>query len=535
MGEPQEYTDAKNNLVLFRKKIFEEQISGRVKALLDANHDTLEKFGGVVDGLSVIPYMFGNVKQKAIALRLSGNDVGEGVVAQSKTTFAIGKGTYPTNPPYNVAQRELPEVDYFVYTPPADMSLIEKTTEAVWSNLFVLQVDKGMFKEVPDVQNVMYDYYKFVPIARCKVEISLTDPKSEFVNWVKLSGEATVLLCSVTKNGTTTILDYDLYVFIDANYHGEDGTMGIVPLAMVVTEAGSAHQEVIFIAGGKRVSSKDDGLFSGFIAEGQLAGFSKTHDTITWDTKVTLYANPTILTIEVNDLSMGNTSPSPSTYDKKATESVEIEAIPNSGYIVSFWDLDGTQYPASDTFTVTCYRNHTVKCYFVSGDILILKPNADGYYNGLYRWGDNANYKCVDEASSDGDATFLYGDWTHLEHDLFTIPEPSLPEGAVIDYVKLYSRWRRYRRILPCTCKQILRTHDTTFYREQNDLPEDFEWHIVEETFTRNPYTGNVWTESEVDDLQIGIACGGAEPILDPADTGLRCTQIWAEVKYHVP
>jgi hypothetical protein len=535
MTEPVEYADARKSLVAFREKVFTEIVSGRVKALLDANHETLEKYSSVIDGLSVVPYMFGVVKQKALALRLSAKDVGEGEIKQAKLSYVIGKGSYPLDSPFNVATRLLPEVDVFKYTLPTDLGLIEKSNEQMWSNLFVLQCTKGTFIEQADVSNVQYDYYKLRPIGRCKFDVPLLSGKPEFTAWDELDGEATILVRELTKQGETTRKTYDFYVMVDGNYHNVDNTLGVVAIALIVTKETATNTNIVLSAGGKRVETNGAGVFACFNTEAKEIGWAKTHDDYGTIVKTVVWANPVKLTIAVNDVVMGTTSPVPETYDKLSTDEVTVTGYPNSGYTIGNWELDGGQYPASDTFLVKCYSDHTLTCVFIAGGVVTLRPSADGDVAGLYRWGDNAQYKCVDETVSDGDATFVYGDWTVLKYDLYQLPDPSIPSGNVIDYVKLYSRWRRYRRILPCTCKQVLKTNGTAYFREQNNLPEDFEWHIVEEQFNVNPHTGVAWTIGEVNALQTGVACGAGEPILDPADTGLRCTQVWVEVKHHAP
>lgn len=535
MTEPVEYTDARNSLVEFRKKIFGEQVSGRIKALLDANHETLEKYSDVINGLSVVPYMFGVVKQKALALRLSAKDVGEGEVRQAKLSYNIGKGSYPITAPFNVAQRVLPEVDQFVYTPPTDLGLIEKSNEQMWSNLFVLQCTKGMFIEVADVTNVHYDYYKLRPVGRCKFDVPLLSGKPEFTAWDELDGEATFLVRELTKVGETVRKTYEFYVLVDGNYHNTDNTLGVVAIALIVVKDTESKTSIILSAGGKRVETNDVGVFACFNTEAKEKGWAKTHDDYGTITKVVVWANPVKLTIAVNDPVMGTTSPVPAEYDKLSIDEVLVTGSPYSGYAIKNWELDGGQYPASDTFLVKCYSDRVLTCVFWVGGVLALRPSANGDVVGLYRCGGLVNYEMVDEEVSDGDATFVYGDWTVLKYDLYGLPDPSIPSGNVIDFVKVYSRWRRVRRILPCTCKQVLKSHGVTYFRGQNTLPSDFEWHIVEEQFDKNPYTNVAWTIGEVNALQAGVACGGAEPILDPYDTGLRCTQVWVEVKHHAP
>jgi hypothetical protein len=124
MPVPTEYTDALNGLIAFRKKIFAELASGSVKASLAANHETLKKYGDLIDRLSIVPYMFGELKQKALALQISNADVGKGEISQARMEYTGNVGDYPIDTPSAISGRTLPEVDQFLYTPPDDMATV---------------------------------------------------------------------------------------------------------------------------------------------------------------------------------------------------------------------------------------------------------------------------------------------------------------------------------------------------------------------------------------------------------------------------
>jgi len=533
---PSEYIDAYNKLITFRQKVWNELVAGRVKAILETNHETLSRYGIVIDDLSIVPQMFGNVKQKALALKLGNNDVGTGDIKQIKSTFAIGKADYPLSSPSSVPQRLLPQVDVFLYTPPTDLEMIEKTNEQTWANLFILQGDSKQFKEVADAENVFFDYYKFKPVGRCKVEIALSSPKPEFTEWTKITGEATILIRSVTPKDTTVVKDYDIYVLIDANYHSSLNEVGVVPLSILITDACAGNPACILIAGGKRLQTTDKGLFSQWVAESQVVGWTKTHDAYSITIQTVLWANISVFVLSVNDTMMGTTSPAPATYNKKSVDEVTVTAQPYTGYSVKNWELDGVQFPASDTFVIKMYRDHSLMCVFWAGNTLAFRPTADGDLTELFHEGSSHDWNAVSEEVSDGDVTFLYNWYGGTEKtSICQMADPAVPDTAIIDYVKVYARMRRYRRQGSIAGNIVIKTNGQIVNDAYHYMPTDENWHLYEKLWAVNPVTGNAWTKAEVLALQCGVRLQAFTPIIHPTDTGIRCTQVWGEVKYHMP
>jgi hypothetical protein len=69
----------------------------------------------------------------------------------------------------------------------------------------------------------------------------------------------------------------------------------------------------------------------------------------------------------------GTTSPSPGTYAEAIGAQVQVKPLPNSGYALDKWQLDGVDSGSGDppdhNFTVkmSTYANHTLKALFVPG------------------------------------------------------------------------------------------------------------------------------------------------------------------------
>jgi len=531
---PSEYDTAYNGLVSFRKRLFEELVSGRVKAQLDASHDTLNKYGDIIDSLSITPYMFSMIRQKALALTLDENDVDVGEVAQAKTNFVLSKSLYPISLPHNVAQRSLPQVDVFQYTPPTAVELFEKGSEEIWANLFVLQANKGTFIDVPDASNVIYDYYKLSPIGRVKFSCDLLSPEVGFDGVNKLKGEATILIRTLTKVGETIGKDYDFYAILDADFFSSSAVAEIVPLAMIVTHETTLLTALSLSVAGKHVLTTDKGVYCGWMSGGTFAGWTRTHQNYSNVSKETLYAKSVLLDIRVNDASMGTTDPTPAVYEKKATDTQHIDAVPNSGFAVKNWELNGTQYPSAVHFDVKCYVDHIVICMFWKGGTVTLRPNATGDLMQLKAEGDSPNYKCVDEEVSDGLVTFVWNNNAMcIKHDLYQIPDPTIPDGNIIDYVTIYARVRGANPLKRTSCQTLIKTNGMIYYGAKEYPP--IEWAVISTKYVKNPYTNSAWTKSEVNALQIGTALENVQIISTGYPIDSECTQVWCEVVHHAP
>ena len=72
---------------------------------------------------------------------------------------------------------------------------------------------------------------------------------------------------------------------------------------------------------------------------------------------------PYVLTITTT--SGGTTNPAPGAYNYSSGQTVQVTAIPNSGYVLDHWELDGTNVSSSNNpITVTMNANHNLKTVF---------------------------------------------------------------------------------------------------------------------------------------------------------------------------
>jgi hypothetical protein len=536
MSAVTDYDTAYSGLITFRKKVFEALVSGRVKATLDANHDTLLQYGKVIDGLEIIPTLLGNVKQKGLAIKLNGVGIGNGFLAQARGNYNGTTDSFPSSSTPKVPLRDLPSVNQFVYTPPDEINHIENASLEVWANMFVLQAGLTQFVELPNAKNVFNSYYKFVPIGRFKGHADTLTGETNYTNWSGIKGEVTVLSLRLTVSGQSTPYEFTIYVMVDGTYNGTDGTNGIVPIAVFIPTIDNAVPEVIFMAGGKRISSKDTGVYASFAIAGQFQGWSKTHSAFTMHTDKILWAKSTQLTIEVNDAGMGTVNPDVGTYTESALTPVTVTGNSASGYSIKMWVLDGVQYPPASSFVVDTIVDHTLECVFMHGGILTLRPTGDGTVLQLYHYGDDHDYKCIDEALSDGDATFIgiadnsfYG----RKYDLYGFNFSSIPDGAVIDYIDLFAVCRiNTGGVIPNLVFTYLRAG---FFSGVGDIPvtDYLQYRAYTRRWTLDPANNSAWTKANLLTSQFGVMLEQLYvPQVPPFNT-VMCTQFWIEIGWH--
>jgi len=366
MSVPPEYTEALENLKAFRTKILTDLVGGRVIAGLDASHDSMLKFSGIIDGLSVTPYMFGKVKEKALALKFKGKDVGVGKLKYVKGEYVGGKTTYPLKPPYHVPQRSLPQVDVFLYDVIKDLDLLDKTNTESLKSFVLVQANSGTFEETANAENALYDYYEFIPQNRHRGKWTITGQKLGYSSYETIEGEYVVMLRRLVKAGTMEDYEYWLYVFIDGNIYSTSALLRPFSIMTFHIMPSAPAPSTVYSIAGQRVPENSRGLWgTGEEREHMVPlGFGCFADTITPVTDDIVWSNHFSLKIEVNNPAWGTTSPAPSTYTKEAYEDTAITALPNAGYKLDHWERDGVTISTTSPYTVRSHKDYEVKCVF---------------------------------------------------------------------------------------------------------------------------------------------------------------------------
>lgn len=154
----------------------------------------------------------------------------------------------------------------------------------------------------------------------------------------------------------------------------------------------------------------------------------------------------------------------------------------------------------------------------------ILRPNASGSYSECEWHGASSNYRCVDEAIADEDSTYVYKSGGGASLDTYNIQNRSEGSGTV-NSVTVYAR-ARADGVDNMRAQIVIRTHAAIYYGNEIALIGNAGWNNYSENWSTNPYTGEAWTWSEIQYLQIGIK------LYDDGNGYPECTQVYAEVNY---
>ena len=529
MSYPSEYEKAVNELKTLRKNIERTFVEGRVKALLDASVKGLHQYAVLLRIMMPRARLIGNINRYNIIFGGLGVPSDFDNISQVKAKYTGGKASYPIYLPHNVSARELPQVDVFLYKPPSDVELLDKGSSEIWANSFLLQTNRHVYSTVADATNVYYDYYKMSPIGRVQVEASLSNPVSGFESYTKLRGEATVLYCSVQEAETGTFYDYDLYAFLDADFFTSSGFAKTVPLAVIVTDSDYNLPENTFVCAGKRISTKSKGLYVGWVQDGQLVGFTKTHGTVTFDSVSAMYAEPRTLTIESNPIEGGYTNPSGGTYNKKSTDVVTVTAYPYGGWAFLGWLVDGAGVPSTvNPIQLKMYRDHTLTALFKPVASTIIRPNANDEAKKTSPYPESLPlYDCVDDTVADGDKTHIYlSPWITPAYAYFHLTDPTIPSGSTIVKVVVWALVREPSSTWwepPTKVSLSVKTYGVKYVSDRISVKGE-KYRPIKYAWSKNPYTGQLWTLSEVNDLRAGL-------YLDTTSS-IMCTQLYVEVVY---
>ena len=156
-----------------------------------------------------------------------------------------------------------------------------------------------------------------------------------------------------------------------------------------------------------------------------------------------------------------------------------------------------------------------------------LRPNAAGdetVIDDQFPVLTGAHWDKVDDVTSDGDSTYVSTEDWQFQEDLYNIGNHTTGQGA-INYVRVYMVGKEENSELPVNAYVHIKTNGaehngTTEYFTTSYATYSYQWN-------NNPQTGNPWTWSEIDDLQIGIGL-----IRCKANQWSRVTQVYAEVNY---
>lgn len=158
---------------------------------------------------------------------------------------------------------------------------------------------------------------------------------------------------------------------------------------------------------------------------------------------------------------------------------------------------------------------------------LVIRPNGVGDYSTWSKKGCSQNWKCVAEATADGDASYVVTDLGGI-FDSYQLEDISLP--GIVNSVTL----KAVGRVSSGTCTGSLSNAcislgigglGTNYF--DNALPFGTTYTTVSFTWTTNPITRKNWTVAEVNAAQ-------AEVLKVDDTSTVRVTQVWWEINITV-
>jgi hypothetical protein len=152
----------------------------------------------------------------------------------------------------------------------------------------------------------------------------------------------------------------------------------------------------------------------------------------------------------------------------------------------------------------------------------ILRPDGAGSITNLTASGCGSNYQCVDEVSSDDDATYVERGSNSYRTDVYSLTDTGVGAGT-IDSVVVHCRTRK--TMTQGNVQPTLYVGSTEYNGAAQSLTSTYA--DYSQAWSTNPNTGAAWTWTEINNLQAGVCLRGQGSHF-PA----YCTQVWVEVYY---
>lgn len=367
MSVPPEYTNALANLKAFRGKILQDLVGERVVAGLDANHESMLKYKGLIENINIVPYVFARVRESALALKLKGLDVGAGEINKIVARYTGDLAEYPMTLPFSVPQRKLPQVDVYIYETIKDIDLLKETDINAIKSFILIQAPSDTFEETPDAENAFYDYYSYYPNSRWKGEwlvLGLIPPLSE---WVSIRGEQTFCVRALTPKGETDDVWYYLRICLEGAVYSETAYMENPPVIVWHPEYTLTRPAVTINVAGQHIPSTEFGAFCNIHSKDQrfFLGFQHISTDLGIVTEEAVWYNEWTLSISVTPEGAGTTSPAVGDHIYQSPLAVGVTAYPEAGWTFDHWERNGVNKGSLNPISVTMYKDYDLKAVFV--------------------------------------------------------------------------------------------------------------------------------------------------------------------------
>jgi len=360
------YNEAKQVLTDFRKTLINDMVGERVKALLDARHDAMNKYKSLIESLEVKFGLLYALHRYALYIKFKGKDLGGGFHAEVKSSYVGDTSAYPLEPPYNVSQRPLPSVPIFKFTPKTTVDVLESTFEGNATSAFVVECPHDTFLETPDVSNVFSDFYLLYPQFKQRGRWSFNSPFNP--DFQEFEGELLRLSRLLTYSGDSNRYLLGVNVWWEASSFNSDGVPAPQPAFIRVVGFEGLPETVKYNVTGHRVPQTDQRMYVLGVRTYTFAGFMPCavgYSEIEGNPPVEVWRNIFKVKVEVNNELMGYTDPAVGEYDVNATTPFTVTAYPYDGYALDHWEVDDVNWGDSNPLTVDFVTKPlTVKAIF---------------------------------------------------------------------------------------------------------------------------------------------------------------------------
>ena len=153
-----------------------------------------------------------------------------------------------------------------------------------------------------------------------------------------------------------------------------------------------------------------------------------------------------------------------------------------------------------------------------------LRPTADGDETDIEYPASPPHWTEVDDVTPDGDSTYVSTESYIPEEDLYEIGNHTAGQGT-INYVRVYMEGREESAQIPVNAYAHIKTNGAE--HDGDAIYFTTSWATYSYQWNNNPQTGNPWTWSEIDDLQIGVHLFRCK-----VNQWSQVTQVYAEINY---
>lgn len=147
----------------------------------------------------------------------------------------------------------------------------------------------------------------------------------------------------------------------------------------------------------------------------------------------------------------------------------------------------------------------------------ILRPMGTGASAENNETGCSSHWQCVDEATADGDLSYVRGgNSTSWKSDSYATEDGS--GTGTIDSVAIYVQTKTWSS--SPKARTVVRLAGTNYFGAEIDLTAVSSYTDFFTSYATNPNTAAAWTWAEVDAMEIGVSF----------QNNGRCTQVWAQL-----